>query len=90
MCLYVCASCVQWLLCLCVFVSVYVRAYVRVCPRSRSFRGRGAVPKARADDNGHLRGAAGGWHRLRGGILQNQVSPKSSLDRQKEPCTLTH
>ncbi len=33
---------------------------------------------------------AGGWHRVCGGILQNQVSPGNSSDRQKELCTFTH
>lgn len=53
--------------CVCKCKHVCVCACVSLC------RSRGALPKAGADDHGHLRGVVGGRHRLRGGLLQNQV-----------------
>uniref|UniRef100_A0A8C3AC68 Neuregulin 2b n=1 Tax=Cyclopterus lumpus TaxID=8103 RepID=A0A8C3AC68_CYCLU len=44
-----------------------------------SCKGRGALSEAGADDHRHLRGAAGGWHRVCGGLLQNQVSQTAEI-----------
>lgn len=47
-------------------------------------RGWGTLPEEGADYHWHLCGAAGGRHRLRGGLLQNQV--RASIIRR---CSLT-
>jgi len=59
------------LFCVCVCVCLCVSVCVCVCVCVH--RGRGALSEAGADDHRHLRGAAGGRHRVRGGLLQNQV-----------------
>lgn len=44
-------------------------------------RGGGAVPEESSDSDGHLRGTAGGGHRVCGRLLQNQVSTTAGRDQ---------
>lgn len=43
------------------------------------YRGRGALSEESPDNHRHLRGFVGGGHRVRGGLLQNQVSTHQSI-----------
>ena len=43
-------------------------------------RSGGAVSEEGPDRDRHLRGSAGGGHRVRGGLLQNQVSVTVGTD----------
>lgn len=45
------------------------------------YRGRGALSEASPDNHRHLRGSVGGGHRVRCGLLQNQVSTQQSTLR---------